>query len=100
MVKTGEFLKYQEHPLSPLERIPIENIDDQVPIYMYVGDQDSFASQDDARRLRDELLEVKKYTECAGFEHGTFTHFAQFPWFKDEILATFKSEGILPYLDQ
>jgi hypothetical protein len=75
----------------------LSNIDDEVPIYLYAGLDDSFAAAEDVQKLRQDLFEVKRYNEYPGFDHGTFTHFHDFPWFKDEILSAFEAEDIIPY---
>lgn len=97
MVKSGNFQLYTKGKGEEALQIPLGNIKDEVPIYLYAGLDDSFAATEDTARLREDLYEVKRYNEYEGFDHGTFTHFHDFPWFKDEILSAFLAEGIIPY---
>jgi hypothetical protein len=72
--------------------IPIEDIDDSIPIHIYVGKDDDISTVKDAQWLRDSVKGVMKYQELDGFGHTDFLSVKfEKAWFVDEVINEFKS---------
>ena len=50
-----------------IPEIPLEDIDEDLPIYLYVGLSDDFTSVEDVQELKETLNNVEGFYEYDGF---------------------------------